>query len=115
MRETRQERGGQIAAWWVACSSLRSCSTIRAETLQPRAREVFTSSRYLVCVRTATGAGGHAGRSPRRPGGNPGTFSVGFVVDRVELGQIFLRVLGVVPCQRCHRGYVILAVENDFN
>jgi hypothetical protein len=106
MRETRQERGGQIAAWWVARSSLRSCSTIRVETLQPRAREVFASSRYLVHVRTATGAGGHAGRSPRRPGSYPGTVSVGFVVDRVELEQIFLRVLALS---------VILAVESDVN
>jgi hypothetical protein len=35
-----------------------------------------------------------AGLSPRRPGFDPGSVHVGFVVDKVALGQVFLRVLG---------------------
>jgi hypothetical protein len=31
--------------------------------------------------------------SPRRPGFAPGSVHVGFVVDKVALGQVFLRVL----------------------
>jgi hypothetical protein len=35
-----------------------------------------------------------AGLSLRRPGFDPGSFHVGFVVDKVALGQVFLRVIG---------------------
>jgi hypothetical protein len=35
-----------------------------------------------------------AGLSPRRPGFYPGSFHVRFVVDKVALGQVFLRVVG---------------------
>jgi hypothetical protein len=38
-----------------------------------------------------------AGLSPRRPGFAPGSFHVGFVVDKVALGQVFLRVLWFSP------------------
>jgi hypothetical protein len=31
-----------------------------------------------------------AGLSPRRPGFAPGSIHVGFVVDKVALGQVFL-------------------------
>jgi hypothetical protein len=34
-----------------------------------------------------------AGLSPRRPGFDSGSVHIGFVVDRVALGQVFLRVL----------------------
>jgi hypothetical protein len=39
-----------------------------------------------------------AGPSPRSPGFTTGSIHVGFVVDKVALGQIFLLVL-VFPCQ----------------
>jgi hypothetical protein len=38
-----------------------------------------------------------AGLSPRRPGFDPGSFNVGFVVDRLALGQVFPRVLRFSP------------------
>jgi hypothetical protein len=38
-----------------------------------------------------------AGLSPRRPGLDPGSVHVGFVVDKVTLGQVFLRVLRFSP------------------
>jgi hypothetical protein len=37
------------------------------------------------------------GLSPRRPGFTPGSIHVGFVVDKVALGQVFLRVLRFSP------------------
>jgi hypothetical protein len=37
--------------------------------------------------------------SPRRPVFEPGSMHVGFVVDKVALGQVFLRVLRFFPCQ----------------
>jgi hypothetical protein len=38
-----------------------------------------------------------AGLSPRRPGFAPGSIHMGFVVDKVSLGQVFLRVLRFYP------------------
>jgi hypothetical protein len=38
-----------------------------------------------------------AGLSPRRPGFAPGSIHVGFVVDKVALGQVFLWVLRFFP------------------
>jgi hypothetical protein len=38
-----------------------------------------------------------AGLPPRRPGFNPGSVHVGFVVDKVALGQVFPRVLRFSP------------------
>jgi hypothetical protein len=38
-----------------------------------------------------------AGLSPRRPGFDPGSVHVGFVVDNVALGQVFPRVLRFSP------------------
>jgi hypothetical protein len=38
-----------------------------------------------------------AGLSPRRPGFAPGSIHVGFVVDKVALGQVFLRILRFSP------------------
>jgi hypothetical protein len=38
-----------------------------------------------------------AGLPPRRPGFDPGLIHVGFVVDKVTLGQVFLRVLRFSP------------------
>jgi hypothetical protein len=38
-----------------------------------------------------------AGLSPRRPGFAPGSIHVGFVVDKMALGQVFLRVLRFSP------------------
>jgi hypothetical protein len=37
------------------------------------------------------------GLSPRRPGFAPGSVHVGFVVDKIALRQVFLRVLRVFP------------------
>jgi hypothetical protein len=37
------------------------------------------------------------GLPPRRPGFDPGSVHVGFVVDKVALGQVFLRVLRFSP------------------
>jgi hypothetical protein len=39
-----------------------------------------------------------AGFPPRRPGFKPGSSPVGFVVDKVALGQIFSEYFGF-PCQ----------------
>jgi hypothetical protein len=38
-----------------------------------------------------------AGLSPRRPGFDPKSVQVGYVVDKVALGQVFLRVLQFSP------------------
>jgi hypothetical protein len=38
-----------------------------------------------------------AGLSPRRPGFDAGSVNVGFVVDKVALGQVFPRVLRFIP------------------
>jgi hypothetical protein len=38
-----------------------------------------------------------AGLPPRRPGFDPGSVHVGFVMDKVTLGQVFLRVLRFSP------------------
>jgi hypothetical protein len=38
-----------------------------------------------------------AGLPPRRPGFDPGSVHVGFVVDKVARGQVFLRVLRFSP------------------
>jgi hypothetical protein len=38
-----------------------------------------------------------AGLSQRRPGFAPGSIHMGFVVDKVSLGQVFLRVLRFTP------------------
>jgi hypothetical protein len=40
-----------------------------------------------------------AGITSRRPGFAPGSVYVGFVADKVALGQVFIRVLRVFPCQ----------------
>jgi hypothetical protein len=40
-----------------------------------------------------------AGLSLRGPGFNPGSVHVGFVVGKVALGQVFLRVLRFFLCQ----------------
>jgi hypothetical protein len=50
------------------------------------------------------------GLSPRRPGFAPGAIHMGFVVDKVALGQIFLRVLRFSPVNipfhgRCPNSY----------
>jgi hypothetical protein len=46
-----------------------------------------------------------AGFSPRRPGFAPGSIHVGFVVDKVAVGQIFLRGLrfSLSIYMSCHR------------
>jgi hypothetical protein len=38
-----------------------------------------------------------ASLSPRRPGFDPGSVHVGFVVNKVALGQVFVRVLRFSP------------------
>jgi hypothetical protein len=38
-----------------------------------------------------------AGLSPKRPGIDPGSVHVGFVLDKVALGQVFPRVLRFYP------------------
>jgi hypothetical protein len=38
-----------------------------------------------------------AGLPPRRPGFDPGSAHVGFVVDKLALGQVFPRVLRLSP------------------
>jgi hypothetical protein len=40
-----------------------------------------------------------AGFSPQRPGFDPGSVHVRFVVDKVALGQVFFSELSVFPCQ----------------
>jgi hypothetical protein len=40
-----------------------------------------------------------AGLPPRRPGFDPGSVHVGFVVDKVALGQVFSLSSSVFPCQ----------------
>jgi hypothetical protein len=40
-----------------------------------------------------------AGLSPRRPGFDTGSVYVGFVVDKVTLGQVFPSSTSVLPCQ----------------
>jgi hypothetical protein len=40
-----------------------------------------------------------AGLSPRRSGFAPGSIHVGFVVDKVALGQVFSPSSSVFPCQ----------------
>jgi len=42
-----------------------------------------------------------AGLSPQRLGFDPGSIHVGFGVDKMELGQVFLGILWGFPCQ-CH-------------
>jgi hypothetical protein len=39
-----------------------------------------------------------AGFPPRRPGFDPGSGKVGFVVDKVAMGQVFSKYFGF-PCQ----------------
>jgi hypothetical protein len=39
----------------------------------------------------------YIGISPRMPGFAPGSINMGFVVDKVALGQVFLRVLRFFP------------------
>jgi hypothetical protein len=63
-----------------------------------------------------------AGLSPRRPGFNPSSVSVGFVVNEVALGSVFLPTLwfplSVIPqvfhahIFLCHRRYVISAHDS---
>jgi hypothetical protein len=38
-----------------------------------------------------------AGFLPRRPGFEPGSSHVGFVVDKEAVGQVFSRVLWILP------------------
>jgi hypothetical protein len=45
------------------------------------------------------------GLSPLRPGFASGPVRVGFVVDKVALGQAFLRVLRFTPSISLHHGY----------
>jgi hypothetical protein len=40
-----------------------------------------------------------AGLPPRRPGFHPGSVHVGFVVNKVALGQVFSPSTSVFPCQ----------------
>jgi hypothetical protein len=40
-----------------------------------------------------------AGLSPRRPGFDPGSLHVGFMVDKVALGQVFSPSTSAFPCQ----------------
>jgi hypothetical protein len=42
-----------------------------------------------------------AGLSPWRPGFDPGSLHVGFVVEKVALGQVFPPSTSVFPCHRC--------------
>jgi hypothetical protein len=44
-----------------------------------------------------------AGLSPRRPGFEPGSIHVGFVVDKVALGQVFSEVFGFTLSISFHR------------
>jgi hypothetical protein len=42
------------------------------------------------------------GFSPQKPGFAPGSIHAGFVVDKVALGQVFLRVLRFSPVNIIH-------------
>jgi hypothetical protein len=107
MRETRQERGGQIAAWWVAPSHPSEAAVLFVPKYYSRepGKCSHPAGTWFVFVQrqeqAAMPAAHHEG-----PGSNPGTLSLGFVVNRVELGQIFLRVLALS---------VIFAVESNVN
>jgi hypothetical protein len=59
-----------------------------------------------------------AGHSPRRSGFAPGSIHVGFMVDKIALRQVFLRVLRF-PCQ-CHstvalQTHIIWGMNNMFD
>jgi hypothetical protein len=49
-----------------------------------------------------------AGLSPRRFGFDPGSVHVGFVVDKVALGQVFSPCTSVSPCQYHSTGTSLL-------
>jgi hypothetical protein len=54
--------------------------------------KIFSKLRTVPWLRSLA-----AGLSPRRPGFAPGSIHVGFVVDKVALAQVFLRVLRFSP------------------
>jgi hypothetical protein len=49
-----------------------------------------------------------AGLPPRRPGFDPASIHVGFVVDKVALGHVFLPSTSVSPCQYYSTGAPLL-------
>ena len=57
-----------------------------------------------------------AGLSPQRPGFDPGSVHVGFMVDKVALGHVFLRVLrfspvNFIPPVNCKNGKEIVFIK----
>jgi hypothetical protein len=56
-----------------------------------------------------------AGLSPRRPGLDPGSVHVGFVVDKVVLGQVFFPSTSVFPCQFQSTGAPLLGKTKKTN
>jgi len=56
-----------------------------------------------------------AGLSQRKTGFYPSQVHVGFVVDEVTTGQVFLRVLLLYPVSIIPRRYVITAIDSVAN
>jgi hypothetical protein len=49
-----------------------------------------------------------AGLPPRMAGFDPGSVHVGFVVDKVALGQVFYQSTSVLPCEYHSSGAPVL-------
>jgi hypothetical protein len=56
-----------------------------------------------------------AGLPPRRPGFDPGSVHVGFVVDKVSLGQVFPPSTSVFPCQFNSTGAPLRGKKNHLH
>jgi hypothetical protein len=56
-----------------------------------------------------------AGLSPRRPGFDPGSVHVGFVVAKVALGQVFVRVLRFSSVNTSHRCSIIMEKQKKLH
>jgi hypothetical protein len=75
------------------CSNLRCREGYRKCTCNVILREAVPWLRLLV-----------ADLSPRRAGFDPGSVHVGFVVNKVGLGQVFSPSISVFPCQFHYTG-----------
>jgi hypothetical protein len=64
----------------------------RARNVQGEHIRRITSLINVPCLKRLV-----TGLSPRRPGFAAGSIHVGFVVDKVKLGQVYLRVLRLYP------------------
>jgi hypothetical protein len=76
------------------CSSPSSVGICKAKVMRDDQTCRMYGSKAVPWLRRLVG-----GLSPWRPGFTPGSIHVGFVVDKVALAQVFLRVLRFFPCQ----------------